>query len=97
MKTLTTKQKKKKKLAKQLQDEWIKEKKDWRTPVWGYFRDEAERILNKPKQNEYNKIIDALNEIDEMIEHSNITYAEQKRVAKAYKLVANFIDWYAKR
>ncbi|MES2408766.1 MAG: hypothetical protein V4509_00515 [Patescibacteria group bacterium] len=53
-------------------------------------------IAKKPKVNEYNRIIDALNYIDEMVEHSNITYDEQKRVAKAYNKVANFIDKHAK-
>jgi len=37
------------KLALQLQKEWMELHNDWRTPVWGYFRDEAERILNKNK------------------------------------------------
>lgn len=32
------------KLAEDLQRNWIKIHNDWRTPVWGYFRDEAERI-----------------------------------------------------
>lgn len=35
-----------KKLAEQLQKEWMELHNDWRTPVWGYFRDRAERILN---------------------------------------------------
>lgn len=33
------------KLAEELQNEWMKIHNDWRTPVWGYFRDRAERIL----------------------------------------------------
>lgn len=36
-------------LAHQLQKDWMKVHKDWRTPVWGYFRDEAERILPTTK------------------------------------------------
>lgn len=36
-------------LAEKLQQEWMKKHNDWRTPVWGYFRDEAERILTKNK------------------------------------------------
>jgi hypothetical protein len=34
------------KLAEQLEKEWMKIHNDWRTPVWGYFRDRAERILD---------------------------------------------------
>lgn len=34
------------KLAKQLEKEWMEIHNDWKTPVWGYFRDRAERILD---------------------------------------------------
>jgi len=36
------------KLALELQNKWMKDHNDWKTPVWGYFRDEAERILEAP-------------------------------------------------
>ncbi len=50
------------------------------------------------KQTEYDKVIDALNRIDEQAESgSQESYDEQKRRAKDYELVANFIDKYAKR
>lgn len=49
------------------------------------------------KQNEYNKVIDALNVIDEHAEQGNETYEEQEERAKAYKIVSNFIDKNAKR
>lgn len=52
---------------------------------------------NMAKQNEYNKVIDALNLIDEMAEHSDPNYKEQKAQLKAYEIVANFIDKHAKR
>lgn len=35
-----------KKLAEQLQKEWMELHNDWRTPVWGVFRDRAERIID---------------------------------------------------
>lgn len=38
-------------LAKQLQDKWVYDHNDWRTPVWGYFRDKAERILDGREHN----------------------------------------------
>lgn len=35
-----------KKIALELEKEWMKIHNDWRTPVWAVFRDRAERILN---------------------------------------------------
>lgn len=34
------------KLAEKLKKEWIELHNDWRTPVWGSFRDKAERLLD---------------------------------------------------
>lgn len=44
-------------LAKKLQDKWAHDHKDWRTPVWGYFRDKAERILDGREPNAQEKPI----------------------------------------
>lgn len=49
------------------------------------------------KPTQYDKLIDALNLIDEQAEHGNCDYDEEKARAKAYKLVADFIDKNAKR
>jgi hypothetical protein len=49
------------------------------------------------KQTEYNKIIDALNLIDEIAERADSYTHEDKARGKAYKLVADFIDKNAKR
>lgn len=49
------------------------------------------------KQTEYDKVIDALNVIDEQAERSDNNYDEEMARAKAYKIVANFIDKNAKR
>ena len=40
-----TKKERIQKLAKELEQEWMKIHKDWKTPVWGSFRDRAERII----------------------------------------------------
>jgi hypothetical protein len=49
------------------------------------------------KQTQYDKLIDALNFIDEIAEHASQDYDEDKQRAKAYKIVADFIDKNAKR
>lgn len=50
-------------------------------------------LLKKEKTEEYNKLMDALNLIDEQAEdESGNGYAEKKQRAKAYKLVADFIS-----
>ena len=46
---------------------------------------------------QYDRVIDALNLIDEQAEHSGASYAEEVARGKAYKLVADFIDLKAKR
>ncbi len=52
----------------------------------------------KTKTNEYEKVIDALNRIDETAENNGgETYEEQEQRAKDYDLVATFIDKHAKR
>lgn len=33
-------------VAKKLQKEWMEIHNDWKTPVWAYFRDRSERILD---------------------------------------------------
>jgi len=38
-------------LAKKLEEKWMKDHNNWRTPVWGYFRDMAERILDGREKN----------------------------------------------
>lgn len=48
------------------------------------------------KQTEYNKIIDALNFIDEQAEQGNPDYDMATERLKAYEIVANFIDLKAK-
>ena len=45
--------KKVEKLAKQLEKEWMKIHNDWKTRVWGYFRDRAERILDGREDYKY--------------------------------------------
>lgn len=47
--------------------------------------------------NQYEKLINALNVIDEYADHGCNDYEEEKQREKAYNLVANFIDKYAKR
>ena len=49
-----------------------------------------------PKQSEYDKVIDALNLIDEHAEPHD-DYDQAKERFKAYEIVANFIDKKAKR
>ena len=50
------------------------------------------------KQNEYNKVIDALNLIDESAERGgDESYEDQVERGKAYEIVANFIDKHASR
>ena len=51
----------------------------------------------KPRQTEYDKVIDALNFIDNCAENGNDTYDEQKERGRFYEIVANFIDKHAKR
>jgi hypothetical protein len=49
------------------------------------------------KQTQYNKVIDALNLIDEQAEQGGGNYDECTARSKAYEIVANFIDLKAKR
>jgi hypothetical protein len=49
------------------------------------------------KQTEYDKVIDALNLIDEQAEQGSGDIDEQRARAKAYDIVATFIDLKAKR
>lgn len=49
------------------------------------------------RKTEYERVIDCLNYIDEQAERGDCTYSEQKTRAKAYEVVANFIDKKAKR
>ena len=49
------------------------------------------------KKTEYDKVIDALNLIDEQAERGSGDYAEQKARQRAYEIVADFIDKKAKR
>lgn len=49
------------------------------------------------KITEYNKLIDALNLIDEQAEQGGTDYVESVARLKAYELVADFIDKKAKR
>lgn len=50
------------------------------------------------KQTQYDKLIDALNFIDEIAENSSgVDYSEDRKRRKAYELVADFIDKKAKR
>ena len=53
--------------------------------------------MHKQTQTEYDRVIDALNFIDEMAEHNCQDYDEQKKQLKNYKIVADFIDKNAKR
>ena len=48
-------------------------------------------------QTEYDKVIDALNLIDEQAEQGNTEYDEDIARAKAYEIVADFINLNAKR
>lgn len=50
----------------------------------------------KTKKTEYNKIIDALNLIDEHAELGRCEYDDQVERLKAYEIVADFIDKHAK-
>lgn len=45
----------------------------------------------------YDKVMDALNLIDEQAEHGNNDYDEAEERLKAYEIVADFIDLHAKR
>lgn len=47
--------------------------------------------------NQYEKLMDALNVINEQAENGNNDYEEEKKRAKAYDLVADFINTNAKR
>ncbi len=54
--------------------------------------------MSKQKQTEYDKIIDALNLIDEQAESgAEESYEEKMARTRAYNKVANFIDKHAKR
>lgn len=53
--------------------------------------------MKTTKANEYDKVMEALNFIDEVAENCNMDYAEQKRKERAYDIVADFIDKNAKR
>lgn len=53
--------------------------------------------MTKNKTTEYDKVIDALNLIDEQAEQCSGDYDEQKARGKAYEIVADFIDKKAKR
>lgn len=52
--------------------------------------------MPKTTTSEYNKIIDCLNFIDEIAEHNSTDYNEDKKRAKAYGKIADFIDKHAK-
>lgn len=47
--------------------------------------------------NEHEKVMDALNVIDEQAEQGNSTYEENVERGKAYAIVSDFIDKYAGR
>lgn len=63
----------------------------------GKIIDSTESTRYDPCPTEYDKVIDALNLIDEQAEQGGGDCDEQKARAEAYEVVANFIDKKAKR
>lgn len=63
----------------------------------GKVIDSAGDTRYDPRTTQYDKLIDALNIIDEQAEQGGGDYAESEARAKAYELVADFIDKKAKR